>query len=141
MPRVLPKELPFKPDQMVVAWTTFAAEDLPPPGVMKRGTKLRGDHPAVVSHPNFFVSAELPDDEMPNDFTFMPEPPQHEHEYIQIVNQLPDGELVEATCDFSIGYGGDTVRKGQKFNPTDWRVKAAAEYFKPVVSEGVNDGK
>src|SRR5919108_3429548 len=111
MPRVLPKKPPFKPEEMVVAWTTFAADDLPPPGVMKRGTKLRGDHPAVVGHNNYFVSADLPDNEIANDFTFMPESPQHEHEFIRILDQLPDDQLMEATADISIRYGGETIRK------------------------------
>ena len=140
MPRVLPKKPLFKPEEMVVAWTTFAADDLPPPGVMKRGTKLRGDHPAVVGHNNYFVSADLPDNEIANDFTFMPESPQHEHEFIRILDQLPDDQLMEATADISIRYGGETIRKGFKVRKDDWRVKAAADWFTPVVREEEDDG-
>ena len=140
MPRVLPKKPPFKPQEMVVAWTTFAADDLPPPGVMKRGTKLRGDHPAVVGHSNYFVSADLPDNEIPNDFTFMPEPPQHEHEHIRILERLPDDQLMEAVCDLSIGFGGDVIRKGTKLPKTDWRVRLCGEWFRRVGRANIETG-
>jgi hypothetical protein len=140
MPRVLPKTPPFKPEEMVVAWTTFAADDLPLPGVMRRGTKLRGDHPAVLGHPNYFCSADLPDDEMPNDFTYAEEPPQHEHEFVRILERLPDDQLMEATADVSYGLGGTVVRKGERLAKSDWRVRGGLDWFRPVIREEEDDG-
>jgi hypothetical protein len=134
MPRVQPKPK-FKDDQLVVCWTDFAADDVPPPGVIKRGTKLRGDHPAVRAHSNYFVDANTPDDHIPSPFTFMADPPEHEHEFIQVLERLPDDQLMEATVDFSPGLGSEVIRKGTRLPKDDWRVRRVPEWFKPVIEE------
>jgi hypothetical protein len=133
MPRVKPKPK-FKDDQFVLCWMDFAADDVPPPGVMKRGMRLRGDNPVVRAHPNYFVDANTPDDEIPNIHAFRPEPPPHEYELgVRVLEQLPDEELMECTASFTPGLGSEIVRKVTRFPQDDWRVLRAPQWFRPVV--------
>ena len=63
-----------KPDTsaVYVAWKSFAAAEFD--GVAKRGDRLRGDHPAVVNHPEFFLPAATPSDDMPNELAYERDP-------------------------------------------------------------------
>jgi hypothetical protein len=105
----------------VICVQSFAADDVPPPGVVKRLTRLRGDHPIVRAHPGYFASADLGDNELPNEHHFVPDPEQHESD-VRILERLPDNQLMEAVCDLSIGVGGgDTIRKARSFGKIEWR--------------------
>jgi len=53
----------FRDDEVAVAWQTFAGDGIPE--VIKRGTRLRGNHPAVRRWPQFFVADGTPANEWP----------------------------------------------------------------------------
>lgn len=49
-----------------------------PEGVVRKGTKLGGNHPWVREWPQHFIDAGTPDDEWPNEFLGLAEPPPHD---------------------------------------------------------------
>lgn len=53
----------FAPDELVVALVGFAA-DVPPHFSCPAGTRLRGDHAAVLANSQYFISAAEPDDKV-----------------------------------------------------------------------------
>jgi hypothetical protein len=109
---ILPKKPRFRPDEVVVCWEGFAAQDVPFPfGVVRRGTRLRGGHPVVQSHSWRLVADGVPEIEWPK--REFPEPEQHEP-MIAVVEQIPDDEAAVANCDLTCGFGGPTVKKGQR---------------------------
>jgi hypothetical protein len=74
VPRVKPKTPRFAPDEIVRAWQAFSADYEGLPYTVPRGTRLRGDHPAVVAAPWNFVRADEPDDHDPTLFAAYEEP-------------------------------------------------------------------
>lgn len=60
MPRVKPK-LKFGRNDVVVCWRTIGVgDDVHPDGVIKRGTRLRGNHPWVRMFPDAFILENTP---------------------------------------------------------------------------------
>jgi len=51
----------FKPDEILVAWESFAGDDV---RVVAGVTRLRGDHPIVKRCPDFFTQDGTPSDEL-----------------------------------------------------------------------------
>ena len=126
--------------EFVIATQSFAADDLPPPGVIKRKTRLHRDNPIALAHPHYFVSADTPDDEIPNEHHYLAEHEEHESD-VRILERLPDEQLVEAICDLSIGFGGEVIRKGTLLPATDWRARSGGDWFRPVIpAEEERDG-
>lgn len=60
------KSKTFKPDEIVVAWTSYATASIP--GVTPRGTRARGDDPRVLAYERAWVRDGTPIDRMPSDF-------------------------------------------------------------------------
>lgn len=61
MPRAAQKRPKFEPDQLVIAWETFSTVD----GlVVRQGTRLRGDDPAVQAAPHLFLPVDANDREI-----------------------------------------------------------------------------
>ncbi len=56
----------FAPDALVTAWTSFAADELGPGIVVRRGEVRRGDDPVVRAHPGNFVAGHRPEAELPD---------------------------------------------------------------------------
>jgi hypothetical protein len=82
----------------VICVQSFASDDVPPPGVIKRKTRLRSDHPIVQRHGHYFVDADTPDNELPNEHHFVPDPEQHETD-VRILERLPDDQLTQAISE------------------------------------------
>ena len=55
MPRA-GEEAEADPNTVYVCWNAFCSDALPGSPVIKHGTRLRGDHPAVTACPQYFVS-------------------------------------------------------------------------------------
>lgn len=134
MPRFKSKSK-FKPDEVVVAYTTFATDDY----VIKRGTRLRGSHPAVLRNPQWFVADGTPTNEMPGIFTGV-EVPQPEPKFYKPAPTIPDEEAVVATVAFSVSIDGvrHNVLDGQRLHRDHPIVKKEPQYFQtlplPVVA-------
>jgi hypothetical protein len=133
VPRVVPKEPKFKPDETVVAWQSFAW-DSPSgrPFTIVSGTRLRGDHEVVLGCPWYFHRADAPDDEVPNLWDHVPEPPQHEAEFHRPAPPIPDGEAAVCVTAFQVGFGGPKVVKGQRLRKDDSLVVAHPDFFRTV---------
>ncbi len=56
----------FAADETVTAWTSFAADELGPGIVVRRGEVRRGDDPVVRAHPENFVAGHRPEAELPD---------------------------------------------------------------------------
>ncbi len=56
----------FAADETVTARTSFAAEELGPGIVVRRGEVRRGDDPVVRAHPENFVAGHRPEAELPD---------------------------------------------------------------------------
>lgn len=56
----------FKDDEVVVAWTSFSTEGVPK--TIVKGDPLRGNHPAVLKCPEYFVRQGTPPDEWPSEY-------------------------------------------------------------------------
>ena len=119
MPRVRAKSPRIDRDALYVATTTAATDVVP--GVIKRGTKLRGSDPVVQSCPWLFVEADTPENEWPSDFdpviatdeaaaAAMPA-----HDLRTTTLPIPAGEIVEAVRDIRllVGGGGESWTGGQ----------------------------
>jgi hypothetical protein len=130
VPRVVPKEPRFKPDEVVVAWQSFAW-DSPSgqPFTIVKGTRLRGDHEVVVGCPWYFARADSPSDEVPNLWDHVPQPPDHEPEFHRVEPPPPDGEAVVALVELQVGLGGRRIHRGQKLRRDDPIVQANPEHF------------
>jgi hypothetical protein len=130
MPRVRPKGSRIKPDLIYQARTSLAVDSWPT--VIAQGARLRGDHPVVRSHPQFFVEdGSLPEtwadqtgaDEVDEGWI----PPPHDLRLRDEPQPLEDA--VELTRDLTVlcgvrgdpRQGGDPgtvvmLKAGQRFN-------------------------
>jgi hypothetical protein len=133
VPRLLPKKGPFRPDDVVAAWQSFAW-DSPSgrPFTIVKGTRLRGDHEVVLGCPFYFHRADAPADEVPNLWDHVPEPPQHEAEFHRVEPPPPDDEAVVALVELQVGLGGRRIRRGEKVRRDDPVVQAHPEHFAVV---------
>jgi len=132
MPRLGRSPKPkFRADQIVAAYTDFAADDVPG-GVCKRGTELRGHDPIVLAHEPLFISADTPNSEWPSIYTGLKtEEPDHSNPRVKILERAPDTELMEAVCDLAYP-NGVTIRKGDQYHRDHPMVKTGGEYWRPV---------
>jgi hypothetical protein len=116
MPRLRTKNK-FKRDQTVVCWRTFGAPySLVPDGVVRKGTKLRGNHPWVKEFPEHFMDADTPDDEWPNEFVGLAEPPPNESHH-KLRDRLPADQLVRCVNSITVGLGGRLGFEKRKLYP------------------------
>jgi hypothetical protein len=137
MPRLRAKKK-FKPGQTAVCWRAFGApSSVVPEGVIRKGTRLRGNHPWVREFPEHFIDAGTPDDEWPNEFAGLVEPPPHES-HVNVLDRLPADELVRCVNSITVGLGGGLGFEKGKLYP---KTKAAEmlERF-PDCFEEVSDG-
>src|SRR5687767_15256129 len=56
MPRAAKTDPQLDPNAIYVCWAAFCTDALPGSPVIKTGSRLRGDHPAVKACPFYFVS-------------------------------------------------------------------------------------
>lgn len=128
MPRLRPKKPRFEPDEIVVSWTTFATNE----SVVKRGTRLRGDNPVVLSHPHYFARDGASDAELRAlEANARPDPPRHVPEFTRPQQTIAPERQAIAICSFHVGFGvGPTVTKGQVLDINHPLVRAHPEYFR-----------
>jgi hypothetical protein len=75
VPRVIPRQPRFDPDELVRAWQAFSYDDADGvPRTIKRGTCMRGDADAVRRAPWCFVPAEAPTDQEPSPLAYPANP-------------------------------------------------------------------
>jgi hypothetical protein len=119
MPRLRAKKK-FKANQTVVCWRTFGAlSNVVPEGVVRKGTKLGGGHPWVREFAQHFIDAGTPDDEWPNEFVGLAEPPPHES-HVNVLDRLPADELVRCVNSITVGLGGRLgFEKGKLYPKTN----------------------
>jgi hypothetical protein len=76
VPRVIPRQPRFRPDQLVRAWQSFAYDEAQGvPRTVAKGTCMRGDADAVLRAPWCFVAAETPTSEEPSPLAYPPGAP------------------------------------------------------------------
>jgi hypothetical protein len=114
----------FEPDQIVVSRMGFAAGDW----TVRRGERLRGDHPVVLAQASFFIDANTPRSEWPDEFSYTP--PPHEAE-VDAREEIPARDRVFATIDFQavLGVNSRYIRRGQVLNRNDPLVRAHVDCF------------
>jgi hypothetical protein len=129
----------FKRDELVVCFTTVGVPyDIAAEGVIKKGTRLRGNHPWVREFPQYFCSVDTPDDEWPNEFAGVGRPTPHEPA-TNIPETLPDNELVLCVQNITYGIGpGLAFEKGRRYRKSTNAdaIKRHPECFEEVVSRG-----
>lgn len=128
MPRFKSKSK-FKPDEVVVAYTTFATDDY----VIRRGTRLRASHTAVQRNPHWFVADGTVTNEIPNVFAGV-EVAQPAAEFYKPAPAIPDDEAVVATVAFSVSIDGvrHNVLDGQRLHRDHPIVKKEPQFFQTV---------
>jgi len=125
-PRVRSK---FKPDEVVVAHTSFAADGIP--HVIVQGTRLRGDDPAVRAAPWAFAQDGTPAGEMPNPWQELREreqtanpPPDVDGWLSSDPQEYEEQDLVALRKDLVLAIGSDgkgrhdhvvTLKRGTRF--------------------------
>jgi hypothetical protein len=119
VPRLLPRKKRFGPDDVVVAWQSFAADVDGRPYTITPKMTLRGDHPVVVAHPWYFANA-------------VAEPTEHQPEFHRPAPPIPDEEAAECVTAFQVGFGGPKVVKGQTLRKDDPLVVAHPDFFRTV---------
>jgi hypothetical protein len=139
MPRLRTKAS-FTRDQIVVCWRTIGVSyDIVPEGVIRKGTRLRGNHPWVREFPEHFIDADTPDDEWPNEFAGLAEPPPYES-HVHLPDRLPDDELVRCVNSITVGFGGGLgFEKGQLYPKT--KAAEMLERFPECFEEVQSNGK
>ena len=150
MPRVKPKGSRTDEDAIYVATTTAATDAAP--GVIKRGTKLRGSDAVVQSCPWLFVPADVPENEWPSDYDPVIATEEAAtaalpgHDLRVSALPIPVGEIVEAVRDVKllVGGGGEawtggqlpgevvTVPAGTRFSASESIVARLPDVFKAV---------
>lgn len=141
-----------KPDPSVtyVAWET--AYIAPVDAVIRAGTKLRGDHPAVVHSSWLFLPAESSDDELADRRNrYMAQvlgdvapSARHEPDRARVPEPAPDEEIVVATRGTSLTAGGGrtagpngealSVSAGTRLHKNHPAVRADSDAFVPVTN-------
>ncbi|MGI9019198.1 MAG: hypothetical protein ACR2G3_00615 [Solirubrobacterales bacterium] len=94
-----------KPEQLYVCIETFASAE----HVARQGTRLRGGHPIVKKHPQFFASADASDDEL-HDLRMALNPPEPEPEPISgrvKLRVIPGQRVIQPK--------GNTISEGETF--------------------------
>jgi hypothetical protein len=144
VPRVRAKGQRVKADTIYTATTSFAADDLA--GVIQQGARLRGDHAAVQSHPEWFVEDGTPEDEWPSPIPDPPAPVQPDHDLRVSALPIPLGPIVELVRDVKLLVGGGaeawtggqvpgevvTVRAGTRFSASEPIVARLPDAFRAV---------
>jgi hypothetical protein len=64
MPTLRKKQPAFEPSELVVSIASFSSETPYRGTTVKKGARLRGDDPVVLSHPAFFVREGTSDTEV-----------------------------------------------------------------------------
>jgi hypothetical protein len=144
MPRVRPKGPSVDRDALYVATTTVATEMMP--GLVRRGTKLRGSDPLVQAHREFFVPADTPQNEWPSPIPDPPAPVEPDHDLRVASLPIPLGDIVELVrpVKLLVGTGGEawtgggnptqvvTVPAGTRFAASEAIVARLPGWFKAV---------
>lgn len=107
--RAKPKPEP-EPEKVYVATTSFASEHPVPHLVVRRGTRLKGDHPAVAAFFESFVEDGVPPSEWPRPAPR--EAPQEPPAFHRIAEAIPDEECAIAMFAYSKGSLG--IAKGER---------------------------
>lgn len=120
----------FKDDEVVVSWQTFAGEGIDE--VIKRGTRLRGAHPAVRRWPQFFVADGTPEKEWPGLLDATIEHSQKVAAERAAENErkyptIPADEVVVCIQGFRAGF--TSVDEGARRRRTDPVVKKYPQFF------------
>lgn len=121
----------FKDDQVVIAWTSFAVDGVG--DVIRKGTKLRANHPAVRKAPQFFVPDGTLEAEWPSEFdraveeSMRTDAQEKAERARHSPPPIPEDRAVEVIEAFRIGF--DTYNVGRRFDRDDELVQVHPEYF------------
>ncbi len=96
----------FAADETVTAWTSFAADELGPGIVVRRGEVRRGDDPVVRAHVENFVAGHRPEAELPDPREVARDEAEPEPAGRVVVRVRPEQSVV---------YGDRTYYEGDQF--------------------------
>jgi hypothetical protein len=131
-----PQPPKFAADQVVEVVETHAAASAENPfgDVYLAGTRLRGDHPAVLTNPHYFALAGTPHEEINQQLRenrSIVRTPVPEEVTTQLVPPLRDEDAV-VPCRLVIG-----VPEGKKMPKDDPAVEQQPDAFVPVAAPGL----
>jgi hypothetical protein len=116
----------------VTAWQAFSVDVDGASFTVPRGTRLRGDHPAVLACASYFWKADDGSVEAaPNMWDFVAEPEQPVPEFHRPAPPIPDAEAAECVTTFQV-LGGRKVTKGQRLRMDDPLVVENKSYFRTI---------
>ena len=126
----------FEPAATVTAWQSFCT-GTHGEIVVREGTTLLGDHPAVLAYPDNFVLAGTPRDQWPDPRTvrLSTEPDPADEPTTRIPQPVPLSEQMVATASWleGIGHGLMVVNVGDRVHKDDDLVKRYPDRFRPAV--------
>jgi hypothetical protein len=128
MPRVIPDEPRFKPEDVVMAWQCSAPTWTAGPNTITPTMRLRGDHPAVLACPAYFVRADAPTAERPTVWDAVPEPPQFAPEFLAPTVEIPANQVAICTTAFSDA-GGRWIKRGARLRRDDPAVRMQPQFL------------
>jgi hypothetical protein len=119
------------PAKIYISWQTFASEGFD--GVIRRGDRLRGTHPAVKRWPQFFVEDGTPEGEWPGlldgtEEQLAPMYAERAAEQERKYPTIPESEVVICIEGFGV-LGSAFVEVGARRRRTDPIVKKYPQFF------------
>lgn len=150
MPRAAKREPELDPSAIYVCWCAFATNAMPGSPVIKTGARLRGDHPAVLDCPQYFVSDGADESERmaAQDEVYGVTAPELVPDFPPPPAPIRDENAVVAIRDVGSLTGGrsgtghvesapNVCWKGQRLSKDHELATANPDAFVPVVPQGL----
>ena len=150
MPRAAKREPELDPNAIYVCWCAFATDAMPGSPVIKSGSRLRGDHPAVQACPQYFVSdgADEAERMAKHDEVYGTTAPELVPDFPPPLPPVRDEDALVAIRDIGSLTGGrsgtgqleaapNVLLKGQRAHRDSEIAKANPDAFVPVVPKGL----